>query len=157
MPFLDATLRETLRWHPVVPLSVARQAREVDSFDGYHIPEGATVFPNLWAMTHDDVRYPDPNDFKPERFLNSDGTLNDAAVSYVFGFGRRMCPGRHFADASIWSAIVSVLAVLKIEKPAGRFIEPEWLAGATSRPSPFLCRITPRVPERLEVLVGASI
>ncbi|KAF9238847.1 cytochrome P450 [Melanogaster broomeanus] len=100
MPFLEATLREILRWHPVVPLGVARQAREAVTFDGYHVPQGATVVPNVWAMTHDDVRYPDPNDFKPERFLNSDGTLNDDAVGYVFGFGRRICPGRHFADAS---------------------------------------------------------
>ncbi|KAF9232733.1 cytochrome P450 [Melanogaster broomeanus] len=157
MPFLEATLRETLRWHPVAPLSLPRQAREADSFDGYHIPKGATVFPNIWAITHDDVRYPDPNDFKPERFLNSDGTLNDDAVGYVFGFGRRICPGRHFADASLWSAITSVLAVLKIEKPAGHFTEPEWILGQTSYPAPFLCRITPRVPERVEVLVGESI
>ncbi|KAF9233022.1 cytochrome P450 [Melanogaster broomeanus] len=157
MPFLEATLRETLRWHPVAPLGVARQAREADSFDGYHIPKGATVLPNVWAMTHDDVRYPDPNDFKPERFLNSDGTLNDDAVGYVFGFGRRICPGRHFADASLWAAIASVLAVLKIEKPAGQFTEPKWILGQTNHPGPFLSRITPRVPERQEVLVGASI
>ncbi|KAF9245654.1 cytochrome P450 [Melanogaster broomeanus] len=154
MPFLEATLRETLRWHPVAPLGVARLAREADSFDSYHIPQGASVLPNVWAMTHDDVRYPDPNDFKPERFLNSDGTLNDDAVGYVFGFGRRICPGRHFADAS---AIASVLAVLKIERPAGHFTEPEWILGQTNRPGPFLCRITPRVPERLEVLVEANI
>ncbi|KAF9232730.1 cytochrome P450 [Melanogaster broomeanus] len=157
MPFLEATLRETLRWHPVAPLSIARQTREAHSFDGYHIPKGATVFPNIWAMTHDRVRYPDPNDFKPERFLNSDGTLNDDAVSYAFGFGRRICPGRHFAEASLWSAIVSVLAVLKVERPAGHFTEPEWILGQTNRPGPFRCRITPRVPERLEVLVGESI
>ncbi|KAF9233018.1 cytochrome P450 [Melanogaster broomeanus] len=156
MPFLEATLRETLRWHPVAPLGVAHHAREADSFDGYHIPKGATVLPNVWAMTHDDVRYPDSNDFKPERFLNSDGTLNDDAVSYVFGFGRRICPGRHFADASLWSAIASILAVLKIERPAG-FTEPEWILGQVSYPGPFLCHITPRVPERLEVIVGASI
>ncbi|KAF9222718.1 cytochrome P450 [Gyrodon lividus] len=157
MPFLEATLRETFRWHPVAPLGLPRPAREADSFEGYHIPRGATLFPNVWAMTRDEVRYPDPNDFKPERFLNSDGTLNDDTVSYVFGFGRRICPGRHFADASLWSAIASVLAVFKIEKSDTHFTEPKWISGATSRPAPFPCRITPRVPERLEALVGASI
>jgi len=156
MPFLEATLREILRWHPVAPLGLAHQAREADSFDGYYIPKGATVLPNVWAMTHDEVRYPDPNDFKPERFLHSDGTLNDDAVSYVFGFGRRICPGRHFADESIWLAIAFILAVLKIERPAG-FTEPEWILGQVSRPGPFLCHITPRVPERVETLMGASI
>ncbi|KAF9233348.1 cytochrome P450 [Melanogaster broomeanus] len=109
MPFLEATLRETLRWHPVAPL-------------------GATVLPNMWAMSHDDVKYPDPNDFKPERFLNSDGTLNDD--------DRQLCLRRFYM----------------IEKPAGDFTEPEWIPGGTSHPAPFLCSITPRVPERLDVL-----
>ncbi|KIJ67614.1 hypothetical protein HYDPIDRAFT_108480 [Hydnomerulius pinastri MD-312] len=160
MPFIEATLRETLRWHPVAPLGVAHQAREADSFEGYRIPKGATVFPNVWAMTQDNKRYPDSDKFKPERFLNTDGTLNNDTVSYVFGFGRRICPGRHFADASLWSAIVSVLAVFNIEKPESGFSEPKWISGATSRPAPFPCRITPRVPgtdaERLEALIACA-
>ncbi|KAF8840012.1 cytochrome P450 [Paxillus ammoniavirescens] len=118
MPFLEAMLREVLRWHPVAPLGLPRPAREAGSFEGYRIPKGR-------AMTHDDVRYTDPYDFKPERFLDSDGTLNQDTVSYVFGFGRRICPGRHFADASLWSAIASVLAVFKIEKCDAHFAEPK--------------------------------
>ncbi|KAF8844764.1 cytochrome P450, partial [Paxillus ammoniavirescens] len=131
MPFLEATLREVLRWHPVAPLGLPRPAREADSFEGYRIPKGTTIFTNVWAMTHDDVRYTDPYDFKPERFLDSDGTLNQDTISYVFGFGRRICPGRHFADASLWSAIASVLAVFKIKKCDAHFTEPKWISGAT--------------------------
>ena len=74
-------------------------------------------------MTRDESVYPDPNAFKPERFFKDDGTLNDDTVDYAFGFGRRygshlpfwhsindthhahpprrVCPGRHMADAMV--------------------------------------------------------
>ncbi len=41
------------------------------------------------AMTRDPIKYKDPEEFKPERFLNEAGELNDDEVSYAFGFGRR--------------------------------------------------------------------
>ena len=40
-------------------------------------------------MMRDEEMYPDPDSFKPERFFNDDGTLNDDTVPYAFGFGRR--------------------------------------------------------------------
>ena len=56
--------------------------------------------------------------FKPERFLSSDGTLNDdMSHLMVFGFGRRICPGRHFADASLFIQIASILHSFNIRPP----------------------------------------
>ena len=71
---------------------------------------GATVFGNVWyavgillivhinifvrAMTRDETRYPDAEKFIPERFLDTDGMLTDDKVEFVFGFGRRVCPGK---------------------------------------------------------------
>lgn len=40
-------------------------------------------------MTRDEARYPDPEDLKPERYMNPDGTLNDDDLILAFGFGRR--------------------------------------------------------------------
>lgn len=68
-------------------------------------------------MTHNESKYPNPQIFLPERFLNDDGSLKPNDIeNLAFGFGRRMCVGRHFADASIWSVIVKVLAVFTILK-----------------------------------------
>ena len=79
-------------------------------------------------MCHDDTYYHSPHDFKPERFLplEAEGTVNANAKatrnlngirqnavdpkSMIFGFGRRVCPGEHLADAIIWIAITSILA-----------------------------------------------
>lgn len=72
----------------------------------------------LRSMMHNESRYPDPNIFLPERFLDDDGSLKSNDIKNIaFGFGRRICVGRHFADASIWSVIVKVLAVFTILKP----------------------------------------
>lgn len=80
-------------------------------------------------ILHDEDRYPDPDTFNPSRFLTSEGTL-DADVpdpGDVFGYGRRICPGRHFAMDVIWLAIANILSVITIGKPLdenGNAIEP---------------------------------
>ena len=70
------------------------------------------------AILHDEEVYPDPLRFNPDRFMK-DGELNphvrDPRVA-AFGFGRRVCVGRHMAYDSMWMAIVSTLAVFNIEK-----------------------------------------
>ncbi|KAF8833868.1 hypothetical protein BDN67DRAFT_916087, partial [Paxillus ammoniavirescens] len=51
--------------------------------------------------SRNDVGYPYPNDFKPERLFNSDSTLNVDTVRYAFDFGRSICLDRQFADGSL--------------------------------------------------------
>src|SRR5712675_3480862 len=64
--------------------------------------------------------YPDPDDFKPERFFNPDGSLrNDPVLASGFGFGRRICPGRHFVDATVFILVASLLSVFNFEKQKG--------------------------------------
>lgn len=61
--------------------------------------------------------YPEPDAFRPERFINADGSLRDDSVlTAAFGFGKRVCPGRHFVDASLFIVVASILSVFKIEK-----------------------------------------
>lgn len=69
------------------------------------------------AILHDPEVYPDPEEFKPERFLNKNGTVrDDPTLSFVFGFGKRICPGRHFVDATIFIVVSSVLSVFNVTK-----------------------------------------
>ena len=82
-------------------------------------------------MLHDESIFPDSESFVPERWLNEDGSLRsdmrDAELA-AFGFGRRICPGRHLASASIWIGIASVLATFDLVKPVdenGDVIEPK--------------------------------
>jgi cytochrome P450 len=69
------------------------------------------------AILHNPELYPDPEEFKPERFLNEDGSVrDDPALSLAFGVGKRICPGRHFVDATIFIAASSVLSVFSVTK-----------------------------------------
>jgi cytochrome P450 len=69
------------------------------------------------AILHDPELYPDPEAFKPERFLNQDGSFrDDPTISLAFGAGRRICPGRHFVDAELFVMAASVLSVFNVTK-----------------------------------------
>ncbi|KAL0569905.1 hypothetical protein V5O48_012051 [Marasmius crinis-equi] len=110
LPYIEAIIREVFRWVPPVPLSVPRAAFADDIVDGCYIPKGK-------AMSRDEADYPNPESFTPERFLNEDGRCNDDDSMFIFGAGRRICPGRYFASATVWMAIVSVLVEFDIGKP----------------------------------------
>jgi cytochrome P450 len=69
------------------------------------------------AILHDPEIYPDPEEFKPERFLNKDGSVrDDPTLSLAFGIGKRICPGRHFSDATMFIVASSVLSVFNMTK-----------------------------------------
>ncbi|EIW84716.1 cytochrome P450 [Coniophora puteana RWD-64-598 SS2] len=151
LPYVDAVIRETLRWYPVVPMGIPHTATEDDIYGDDLIPKGTIIIVNVWALTHDEARFPRASEFIPERFLTDEGTLTDERVDFAFGFGRRVCPGNHFADASIWAAVASMITAFRFEKvkdEQGRDIdfEPAWASGTTSYPQPFPCRIVPRNP-----------
>ena len=55
LPYLNAVLQETLRWHPVLPIAIPHKTTEDDTYNGYHIPAGTVLIPNNWCV---EVRYP---------------------------------------------------------------------------------------------------
>ncbi|KAG0697627.1 cytochrome P450 [Suillus ampliporus] len=118
LPYVESVMRETYRWHPVAPIGVPHAASSDDIYDGYFIPKGASVVCNTWGISRDEKRYPEPSRFMPERFMDVNGALtDDNPADYIFGLGRRGCPGKHTADGTVWSAIVTVLATLDISSP----------------------------------------
>ncbi|KAM3476313.1 hypothetical protein MY8738_007017 [Beauveria namnaoensis] len=166
LPFVRAVIAEVLRWHPVAPLGISHRVTKDIPYQGFVIPEGAILIPNIWAMAHDPDVYRDPLLFDPTRFLDAkDGEGGHSAISappdprsYVFGFGRRMCPGRFLAEATLSLAIMQVLACYTIRKPwrDGMEVEvvPCFLPGLVSAPDSFELTITPR-HDKVESLVRA--
>jgi cytochrome P450 len=69
------------------------------------------------AILHDPELYPDPETFKPERFLNEDGTFrDDPTISLAFGAGKRICPGRHLVNTTLFIVTARVLSVFNVTK-----------------------------------------
>ncbi|XP_015945945.1 flavonoid 3'-monooxygenase [Arachis duranensis] len=98
LPYLQAVVKETFRLHPSTPLSLPRVAAKSCEIFGYHIPEGATLLVNVWAIARDPKEWAEPLEFRPERFLKGgekadvDVRGNDFEV-IPFGAGRRICAG----------------------------------------------------------------
>ncbi|KAG2336904.1 cytochrome P450 [Suillus weaverae] len=150
LPYVESILRETFRWHPILPLGVPHATSSDDTYDGYFIPKGTTVMCNIWAISRDEKRYPDASLFMPERFLDVNGALtDDDPAGYVFGLGRRACPGRYAGDASVWSAIVTMLATVDFsfaKDEQGKVIDftPHFNPGLVRSLTVFPCNISPR-------------
>ncbi|KAF9264481.1 cytochrome P450 [Marasmius fiardii PR-910] len=155
LPYVEAIYRETMRWHPPLPLA-PHATIEDDFYDGYYIPKGSVVFGNIWGLTRDQDVFENPDEFIPERYYNN---LDDQSYEAAFGFGRRICVGRYFAGSVVWLTIATVLAAFRLEKAKdeqGQEIDtPESYSEGPvlfSRPLPFRCSITPR-SERAKALI----
>ncbi|RDX44553.1 cytochrome P450 [Lentinus brumalis] len=151
LPYVSALIKECLRWKVVTPLGVAHRSMEEDDYKGYRIPKGSVVVSNIWAYSRDLKHYADPEEFRPERFLK-DGQLDHSVLDpslMAFGYGRRVCPGKHFAQTTLFMLLSSILQTFSISLPTDDNRKPVPLSmkmtlGVISYFEPFKCIIKPR-------------
>jgi cytochrome P450 len=92
--YMTATIQETLRLRPVISIVIRRLTEPVE-IGGYELPAGVSVTPSIYLLHRNPEVYPDPESFKPERFLDSPpGTY----TWIPFGGGVRRCLGASFAQ-----------------------------------------------------------
>jgi cytochrome P450 len=98
MHYLKALIKETLRLYPPFPLLVPRESTQDVNIKGFDIAAGTLVFTNVWAIGRDPAMWDEPEEFRPERFLNSSVDFKGHDFQLIpFGAGRRGCPGIQFA------------------------------------------------------------
>jgi cytochrome P450 family 135 len=115
--YLDAVVKETLRRRTVVP-GVGRVVRGAPfELNGYVIPPGIEINPSISGMHRRSDSYPDPEAFRPERFLGDDAP--DTYTWIPFGGGTRRCLGASFATFEMRVVIARVLARAEL-KAVGR-------------------------------------
>ncbi|CUA74191.1 O-methylsterigmatocystin oxidoreductase [Rhizoctonia solani] len=157
LPYVNNLINEVMRWQPVTPLAVPHACTQDDVYRNYRIPKGAIVIGNVWSMSRNAEVYKNPEDFNPDRFL-------DPQVPKIpaFGFGRRLCPGIHYAEASIFITVTSILAAYTITKAKdenGEEITPSTEGVAESvvyHPKPFKCVFTPRSEKHRELILAEA-
>src|SRR3954452_14302182 len=105
--YLDAVVKEALRLRPVIP-GVGRVVRgEPFELGGYTVPEGVEINPSIGVIHRRADRYPEPGEFRPERFLGDDAP--DTYTWVPFGGGTRRCLGASFALLEMKLVIKRVL------------------------------------------------
>ncbi|KAK7034768.1 hypothetical protein VNI00_012175 [Paramarasmius palmivorus] len=117
LPYISALIMEVFRWGAILPMGAPRRASADDLFQSYIIPEGSFVMPNIWGICHDEKVYPRPMEFDPSRFLGANPQPDPRDV--IFGFGRRVCPGRYLAEKSLYIAVTATLSAFEISEIEG--------------------------------------
>lgn len=116
--YLNYVIKETLRLHPPLALSVPRESSRSATVKGYHIPSKTTVIINAWAIARDPKLWDKPNEFIPERFVNNPIDFRGQDFEYIpFGAGRRGCPGISFGIINVESILGNLLYWFGWEMP----------------------------------------
>jgi cytochrome P450 len=112
--YLNAVVSELHRWASAAPLAFFHSTSSDDTYRSFTLPKAVTVIPNTYAIHHSEQYFPNPAEFLPGRWLppSDPRHVQDGAKTpnhLAFGVGRRECPGKHVADASLFSAISRIL------------------------------------------------
>jgi cytochrome P450 len=174
LPYITQIVKEAMRWRPVTPLGFphallsAEQGGQGEVVDGrFWLPPGTPVFLNVWGLHHD---CEDPDRFDPERFNGRTKTSAEYAASseyalrdhYVFGAGRRICPGIHLAEREMFLGTAKLLWGFNIEQArdaTGNMIPIDtnpvtgYTEGFLVCPKDFACSVTPRSERRAATIV----
>lgn len=110
LSFTNACIHETLRLVSQIPLGIFRKTIAKSSVCGYEVPANTVVIPNLWKMHHDESVYAEPFEFRPDRFMqNGDFKIDETNCLFVFGAGKRVCPGKSVAMNLIFLYVANLV------------------------------------------------
>ena len=104
--WLEAVMKESMRLHPVIPM-VVRTLMEPATIGGVDLPAGTTVGPSIIVAHQRPENHPEPDAFRPERFLGQNPPTN---TWIPFGGGVRRCIGAGFAQMEGVAVLREVLA-----------------------------------------------
>ncbi|KAH9022741.1 cytochrome P450 [Lactarius deliciosus] len=167
LPYIQAIVKEILRWRPALPFSLPHSTTEDDWYDGMFIPKGTICLPNLFQFNRDPSYGDDAADFRPERFLDAHGKILPGPAETredghgTYGIGKRACVGKYIANESLFIYIATALWALTLERvrdedgnevilDVDAFVD----TGITIRPGAYECKITPRFGEVVSILAA---
>jgi cytochrome P450 len=121
--YLMATIAEVLRHRPVFLFCIPRAVVEPIEIGGWTYRPPAQLLGCIYLVQHDPARYPDPGEFRPERFLE-DGP--DPRSWLPWGGGRKRCPGNRLASAEMAAVLRTTLALRELSPARGRLERASW-------------------------------
>lgn len=161
--YLHATVQEVLRWRPISAGGFAHKLTADVEYNGYVLPKGSTVVAPHWSISLDEIEYPNPHVFDPERFLEGEKAKSEVKGTWfatqrgsvAFGFGRRICPGLHITMPSLAINLACMAWCFDIQHPSGNPEKVDDLAfdsKANSHPLPFEAKFSWRSKQREQVV-----
>nr|WLK78565.1 flavone 6-hydroxylase [Salvia plebeia] len=148
--YLQAIAKESLRLYPPGPLGGTRRLTQDCKIGGYDIPKDTWLIVNLWKLHRDPKVWPEPLEFRPERFLNGGKNVDVKGHDFElipFGAGRRICPGTNFGLQMMHIVLASLLQSFDLSTVSDQPIDMTESAGLTDiKATPLDVLIAPRLP-----------
>ncbi|XP_074305656.1 cytochrome P450 736A117-like [Silene latifolia] len=114
MMYLKTVIKEALRLHPPLPFLLLRESSQDVRVQNYDIAAGTQVIINAWAIQRHPAYWDEPEEFRPERFINYSGSDFEFIP---FGAGRRGCPGVAFANVEAELVLANLVGQFNWELP----------------------------------------
>jgi len=161
LPYIHAIIKEVERSHNPFWLGTPHTNTQDFTYRGQFIPKDTVLVLNTYTMHHDPARHPDPFTFNPDRYLSDSTTSAESANlsnamerdHWMFGVGRRICPGMWVAEREVWLSISRMLWAFKMEEIPNEPIDLKEYDGLSGRsPVPFRIKMIPRHEKVAEIL-----
>ncbi|MBN3896079.1 MAG: cytochrome P450 [Nostoc sp. NOS(2021)] len=154
LPYLNAVCSETLRIYPVGILTFPRVVRTPISLGGYELEPGTVVLGSIYLTHHREDIYPEPKQFKPERFLER----QFSPYEYLpFGGGARRCIGLAFAQLEMKLALATILSSLELELVDNGEVRPRRRGLVTGPDRPIQMVITSQRQVKSSILQTSTV
>ncbi|CAJ1973348.1 unnamed protein product [Sphenostylis stenocarpa] len=149
LEYMNSIIKETLRLYPAAPLNVIHESMEDCVVGGYHVPTGTRLLTNISKLQRDPFIYPDPLEFRPERFLTTHKDIDVRGQHFElipFGAGRRMCAGVYYSFQLMQLTLATLLHAFDIETPGRQPVNMLEQVGLTNiKATPLQVTLTPRL------------
>ncbi|XP_057974035.1 cytochrome P450 CYP82D47-like [Malania oleifera] len=153
--YIQAIIKETLRLYPAGPLGAPHESIEDCIVGDHHIPAGTRLIVNLWKIHRDPQVWPNPDEFRPERFLTTHKDVDVRGQNFElipFSSGRRMCPGVSLALHVMHFTLANLLHGFEIATPDNNPVDMGERFGQTmAKATPLEVLLSPRLPSHLYV------
>uniref|UniRef100_A0A914IA08 Unspecific monooxygenase n=1 Tax=Globodera rostochiensis TaxID=31243 RepID=A0A914IA08_GLORO len=145
LPYTNAVINETLRIANILPNNVLHALTREVTVDGFKLPKGIAIVPQVSAVLIDDAVFSEPRRFKPERFLEQNGAKSMARCDELipFSVGKRQCLGESMARMELFLFIANIFNQYKVS-PGKTVPSLQRNKGAITHCSPFTCQMEKR-------------
>ncbi len=123
LPFTEAVINESLRLYPPA-YTIGREALRRCTIHGYEVPAGTTLFISAWVVHRDPRRFTDPDEFRPERWLDGLAERLPRSAWLPFGGGPRLCIGSRFAMLEAMLLLATIARRFQLHLEPDRFPTP---------------------------------
>ncbi|KAI5693419.1 hypothetical protein M8J75_015770 [Diaphorina citri] len=137
--YLQAVINEVIRINTIAPMTATHRCTQHTDFYGYRIPKDTLIFISIWSLLYDESIFPDPHQFKPERFLSPDEQqLEKVQMFLPFGTGKRICPGDQLTRQILLIYLTTLLQNYSVHRaPHEPLPDTRAQAGFVNSPKPF--------------------